>query len=594
MEDKTIVLKLELQIASAKANIKALESAIDSMDKRTLEAKKKMSQLAVEVDKVGNLKGKLSELKTEVGGLSKGMNTASAATGGATASVLEMGRVISDSNYGIRGVANNLSQLATNLVYTTRAAGGVAAGFKAIWSSLMGPLGILLAIQAVIAIIEKMSMAEDELKRNTKEATKEIDLQITALEKLGSLTGALFQNLGIIERFNAGTLSLADTISILSNRYSDFAKGYEKLSKEQQKDPEVLKRVINAYGDLLNTREKLDKKQKEAIVLQRQLNEEGEFLISNGLKTVNPVANTLASVNSEIIKLLKQENSLREFFTTIKEGKGKGKGKEDKPVFLGYLDEDFQKRLEEYKQRYLEYTEDRRAIEAEIEISQAELNANLILNENPRLQAEKEILDLKLQEDVARIDFMIEQRKREADSFADLEDEKLLILKQSQLDQQNLDQKVLDNKLVVLDYLTGAMNSFATLAGKNTGIGKALAVAAATIDTYAGATAALTDKTIPNTFARIAAVSTVIATGLANVKAILAVKVPNGGGGSAQNVPTGRTFDFNLVGSTGQNQLAQTIGGQVNQVIKAYVVSSEITNQQAFDNQIQGQATIGN
>ena len=55
----------------------------------------------------------------------------------------------------------------------------------------------------------------------------------------------------------------------------------------------------------------------------------------------------------------------------------------------------------------------------------------------------------------------------------------------------------------------------------------------------------------------------------------------------------GRTFDFNLAGSTGQNQLAQTIGGQVQQPIKAYVVSSEITNQQQFDNQIQGEVTIG-
>ena len=72
--------------------------------------------------------------------------------------------------------------------------------------------------------------------------------------------------------------------------------------------------------------------------------------------------------------------------------------------------------------------------------------------------------------------------------------------------------------------------------------------------------------------------------------------VPGGGGGvgGGGSLPSaGRTFDFNLAGSTGQNQLAQTIGGQVQQPIKAYVVSSEITNQQQFDNQIQGEVTIG-
>ena len=39
-------------------------------------------------------------------------DTTTGASGGATATVLELGRTISDSNYGIRGMANNLSQLA--------------------------------------------------------------------------------------------------------------------------------------------------------------------------------------------------------------------------------------------------------------------------------------------------------------------------------------------------------------------------------------------------------------------------------------------------------------------------------------------------
>ena len=60
----------------------------------------------------------------------------------------------------------------------------------------------------------------------------------------------------------------------------------------------------------------------------------------------------------------------------------------------------------------------------------------------------------------------------------------------------------------------------------------------------------------------------------------------SGGGG-------GRTFDFNLVGSTGQNQLAQETAGQLNQPVQAYVVSSNITNSQALDSQIQSDATFG-
>ena len=198
---------------------------------------------------------------------------------------------------------------------------------------------------------------------------------------------------------------------------------------------------------------------------------------------------------------------------------------------------------------------------------------------------------MKLVEDLARIQFEIDERTRLGFAIQDLEDAKVLAAKESQKQMQTIDEKVAANKIKTLDIVSNALSAFSALAGKETEAGKALAIAVATMDTYVGANKALTDETIPNTFARIAAVAAVIATGLANVKSIASTKVNGSSGGSS--VDTGRTFDFNLAGSTGQNQLAQTIGGQVAQPIKAYVVSSEITNQQQFDNQIQGEVTIG-
>lgn len=61
-----------------------------------------------------------------------------------------------------------------------------------------------------------------------------------------------------------------------------------------------------------------------------------------------------------------------------------------------------------------------------------------------------------------------------------------------------------------------AAGALSNLFGKN----KALAIAGAILSTYEGAALALVDKTIPNTFARIAAVTAVIATGLAQVQQI--------------------------------------------------------------------------
>lgn len=61
-----------------------------------------------------------------------------------------------------------------------------------------------------------------------------------------------------------------------------------------------------------------------------------------------------------------------------------------------------------------------------------------------------------------------------------------------------------------------------------------------------------------------------------------------GGGGSASQPPA-----FNVVGASSTNQLAQTIAGQQQQPIKAYVVANDVTTQQSLDRNIVQSATIG-
>jgi hypothetical protein len=57
-----------------------------------------------------------------------------------------------------------------------------------------------------------------------------------------------------------------------------------------------------------------------------------------------------------------------------------------------------------------------------------------------------------------------------------------------------------------------------------------------------------------------------------------------GGGGNSAPPPP----QFNIVGQSGTNQLAQSIGAKQGQPIQAYVVGNEVTTQQALDrNRIQ-------
>jgi hypothetical protein len=152
--------------------------------------------------------------------------------------------------------------------------------------------------------------------------------------------------------------------------------------------------------------------------------------------------------------------------------------------------------------------------------------------------------------------------------------------------------------------LNASANGLAVLSdlmGKETGKGKALAVAASLINTYAaiaGQLRAFSGVPIPG-FAIVQAIATGLS-GFAAVKNILKVQVPNSGGGAS--VPSGGVGSapasvtpaapqFNVVGTSGQNQIAQSLGNQA--PVKAFVVSNDVTTAQSLDRNIVKTATIG-
>lgn len=163
-----------------------------------------------------------------------------------------------------------------------------------------------------------------------------------------------------------------------------------------------------------------------------------------------------------------------------------------------------------------------------------------------------------------------------------------------------------ETKLLIVSNTLGQL---AEAVGENTVAGKALAVAQATINTYQGASLAL--ATYPPPFGAIAA-GTVIAAGLLNVKKIISTKVPappgtnlqgsSGGGGAASSpppTPPSLSFDAPEVqaGGAGQgnpsNQIAETIAASREQPIKAFVVSEDISSQQAMDRRVNTAASFG-
>jgi hypothetical protein len=124
---------------------------------------------------------------------------------------------------------------------------------------------------------------------------------------------------------------------------------------------------------------------------------------------------------------------------------------------------------------------------------------------------------------------------------------------------------------------------------------KAANISMAIIDTFSAATSVLA-TTKKGAFERIAGMIAVTAAGLANVAAIakqefVGKALPNprltGLGTAEQTSPT-----FNVVGASGQNQLAQAIEGINSRPIKTYVVSSDVSTAQELDRRIVEGASI--
>jgi hypothetical protein len=141
----------------------------------------------------------------------------------------------------------------------------------------------------------------------------------------------------------------------------------------------------------------------------------------------------------------------------------------------------------------------------------------------------------------------------------------------------------------------------ADLLGKNTAAGKAMSIAAATINTYQGITAELATKTVTpfEIGLKIANVALIAATGLKAVKDIISVKVPGGGGGGAApsmsgaGAGGGAAPQFNVVGNSGVNQLAGIMATNEQTPVKAYVVPSDVTTGQSLDRNIIRNASLG-
>ena len=149
------------------------------------------------------------------------------------------------------------------------------------------------------------------------------------------------------------------------------------------------------------------------------------------------------------------------------------------------------------------------------------------------------------------------------------------------------------------------LGSIVSLVGEGSAVGKAAALSQVAIDTYSSATAAYKSVVgipiVGPVLAPIAA-GVAVASGLASAKKIMSTKIPGNksvGGAPSISIPTATPVDPTaaLQASANSQEAETTItGGQqtgsTQPVVRAYVVSSEVTNQQAADAKINDLARL--
>lgn len=500
--------------------------------------------------------------------------------------------------------------------------------------------GLLGALEPVIDFVLELALkAMPMVTTAFKSAYSAVTAVLTSLGKMGKAIILITQG-----EWTKAWNTAKDSVVGFSDSFKDaqerFDEGYKKTSKTQKKNAE----------DATEAAEKVRQAAlKEIDARYKLLNAELEI---NKARELSLVETEEAKAKIEQ-KYIKQSNSLK----VKELGEKRALYNQDTDEYKGYTAEQIQANAELLnKQTEFKDEERKKAKEHRVALIEAEkkykqemydleattekekldvwlLQQTAEINQLAKNEKEKYDLVVALDADYqAKLNIINEKRRQEklqaqaqADldlagsqqlSFADrlkaVTDRESLITKihfenesaKTAFEKQNADarkqiaEEEKQAKIKSLASYADSLNQISNILGASTDAGKAAAIASTTISTYLAAQQAYTSQLVPgdptSPFRAALAAGVAVASGLMNVQKILDVQTPLGGGngGGVPSAPQYNAPIFNVVGTSGVNQIAQTIGKD-QPPIKAYVVSQDVTTQQALDRNIIKSATLG-
>lgn len=517
----------------------------------------------------------------------------------------------------VQGVA---AQVASVFVDMFKKVSELTGGFDALQKVIGGAFTISInlvigAVQGLILGVKNAQLAWETSFFGKKDPDTIIKLgnEIEALELKLTKTG---ENLS-----NAGK-QISDNFGEAVNEVGQLAKGISEATQKAIEEVDVeaaksrAKRIVELENEAkiaIAENDKLQFQYQRDAELQRQIRDDVSKSLEDRTKA-----------NDELLNVLKEQEKLQKANAQIQinlatERLAVDKNNIDNKVALIEAEKNYADVLENITGFMSEQDVNR----VGLQIEELDLIKSQTEAQNARMITQREFAAEQEMDSLKRLDMLIESANLEnkieterlqanidnyekgtqaridaEQAYSDFKvqnDQKIEQLeKQSSEEKIKLDDDVLNAKF---DTAKQALSLIGDIAGEGSKIAKAAAIGQATvagvqstIEAYKTAAA----SPITTVFPAYPVIQAALAAGFAatNISKIKSTNMSGGGGSIAAAVPSAPPA-FNVVGSSPVNQLAETIGGESQKPIKAFVTSGDVTTAQSLDRNIIENASIG-
>ena len=362
--DHNIVIGLGVKDVGVKKGLEGAEQAVKDLDKAMERLSEQFHKQAITQKEYSSAMSKLEKSKNSyaksISNATTGVNKLSKATkANAIPATQELSRVFQDMPYGIQGVANNIQQLTAQFGYLSAKSGGAVAAAKAMFASLAGPAGILMAVSLVTTALvsfgpeikafitgqenaeektkrfkkqlEDQKKAHDELRKSIK---KTADTQRTALALMGKLFGDatddIYEQQRAVDELRVSQLksALNDQNKIIRDSYNEGEDIIKKVNSR------IFGNIKSSEEDRIEELKQINKAaSEEKVRLQEDLSTTLQSLENNDLQeTIRRRADDTSNYKTELDN---QEELYKDWLKKRKEAYASNRTFGDTPSFSG-------------------------------------------------------------------------------------------------------------------------------------------------------------------------------------------------------------------------------------------------------------------